>query len=80
MKDKDKGKKTYTQKKMKSQKEPNIYTLMDDDIDMIGYQVRDAIEEASQQMLQKKEELHQKVQEHVTTLQQLWEVVRGEPK
>jgi hypothetical protein len=33
---------------MKSHKETTIYTLTDDDIDRINYQVRDAIEEAVQ--------------------------------
>jgi hypothetical protein len=57
---------------MKSHKEPTIYTLMDDDIDRIDYQVRDVVEEAAQQTSQKQEELHQKVQEQLMTLQHLW--------
>jgi hypothetical protein len=57
---KDKGKRTTTSawKKMKSHKEPSIYTLMDDDIDNIDYQVRDFAEEAIQQALKKQEEMH----------------------
>jgi hypothetical protein len=43
---------------MKSHKEPSIYTLMDDDIDNIDYQVRDFAEEAIQQALKKQEEMH----------------------
>jgi ElaB/YqjD/DUF883 family membrane-anchored ribosome-binding protein len=53
---------------MKSHKEPTIYTLTDDDIDMIDYQVRDVVEEAAQQTSQKQEELHQKVQETVNNI------------
>ena len=51
MKDKGKGKTMSTWKKMKSHKELAIYTLANDDIDMVDYQVRDATEEVVQQKL-----------------------------
>jgi hypothetical protein len=35
-------------KNIKSHKEPTIYTMIDDDIDRINFQVRDSIEEAVQ--------------------------------
>jgi hypothetical protein len=54
---------------MKSHKPPTIYTLTDDDIDRIGYQVRDATEEAVQQVSQLQEDMNKKVQEKLTTLQ-----------
>jgi hypothetical protein len=41
-------------KKKKSHKEPTIYTLTDDDIDIINYQVRDVIEEAVEKASQNK--------------------------
>jgi hypothetical protein len=46
----DTGTTTSLRKNMKSHKEPTIYTLMVDDIDKIEYQVRDVVEEETQQM------------------------------
>jgi hypothetical protein len=55
-------------KNIKAHKEQTIYTLTGDDIDGINYQVRDVVEEETQQMSQNHEKLHQKVQEKLTTL------------
>jgi hypothetical protein len=62
--------------KMKSHKPPAIYTLIDDDIDIIGYQVRDSIEEVVQQVLQLQEDMRKKLQEKLKALQKQLEVVR----
>jgi hypothetical protein len=65
---------------MKAHKPPAIYTLTNDDIDRIDYQVRDATKGAIQQVSQLQEELNKKVQEQLTSLQQRLEVVSIAPK
>jgi hypothetical protein len=48
-------------KKRKSHRVPTIYTLIDYDIDWIGYQVGDIAEEVVEKESHKQDELHQKV-------------------
>jgi NACalpha-BTF3-like transcription factor len=68
-KDEGRGQPLPLCKKKKDQKETCIYTLTNDDIDKIGYQVRNVVEEVVKKALCKKEELHKEVQEKLTTLQ-----------
>jgi len=46
---------------MKAHKLLTIYMLVDDDINRIEYQVKDAADEAIEQVSQKQEELHHQV-------------------
>jgi hypothetical protein len=60
---------------MKAHKPPAIYTLIDDDIDRIAYQVRDSTKDVVQHVLQLHEDMRRKVQEKLKTLQQLLELM-----
>jgi hypothetical protein len=66
-------------KKKKAQNTPAIYTLTDDDMDKIGYQLRDAMEEVLEEATKKQEELQTQVQDQFLKLQQLLEIVRLAP-
>jgi hypothetical protein len=48
-------------KKTKAHRETPFYILTNDDMDRIGYQVRDAIEEIWEEETRKQEEKHKKV-------------------
>jgi hypothetical protein len=59
----------------KGPKSTIIYTLIDDDMERIGYRLRDAIEEVLEETTKKQEELQMKVQDQCLRLQQLLETV-----
>jgi hypothetical protein len=63
------------QKKKKAQNPQVIYTLMDDDMDRIGYKLRDVMEEFLEEMTKQQEALQMKVQDQCSRLQQLLETV-----
>jgi hypothetical protein len=65
---------------MKSHKVPHVYTLTDDDMDRIGYQVWDVTEEEIEEASWKQDEQHQKVQDQLMMIQQLLETVRITPE
>jgi hypothetical protein len=67
-KDKGKGTRTSTHKNKKSHRVLTSYTLTNDDIERINYQVRDAFEEAVEQASHKQDELHHKGHTHLTQL------------
>jgi hypothetical protein len=52
-------------------RETPIYTLTNDDMDHIGYQVWDVMEEIMEEATRKQEEKQQRVQDQLEALQQL---------
>jgi hypothetical protein len=58
----------------------NIYTLTDDDIDRIDYQVRDVTDEAIEKASQNKKNYTSRCRNKLTTLQQLLEAARITPE
>jgi hypothetical protein len=67
-KDKGKGTKKFACKKRKSHRVPTIYTLTNDDIEKIGYQVSDVTKEAVQHVLQLQKNMNKKVQVHLMAM------------
>jgi hypothetical protein len=61
---------------MKVHKEPLVYNMTDDNMDIINYQVQDATKEAIEEATRKQVEQHQKVQDQLITIQQLLETMK----
>jgi hypothetical protein len=59
-----------------SRKCPPPQALKKDDINKIGYQVKEVMYEAFQHTTQKQEEIHMQVQEKIASLHQLLEVAK----
>jgi hypothetical protein len=72
---KDQSTGSSTRKKTKAQKTPVVYTLINDNMHRIGYQLRDVTEEVLKDTTKKNEELQMKVQDQCLRLQQLLEIV-----
>jgi hypothetical protein len=68
---KDKGKEQvgHAHKKTKVHKKTPVYTLTNDDMDHIGYQVRDVMEEVIEEETRRQEEKQKRLQDKLATLQ-----------
>jgi hypothetical protein len=64
---------------MKSHKVLPIYTMTNDDKDIIGHQVHDVAEEVVEETSQKQDELFQKMQDQLMTIQKLLETIKIAP-
>jgi hypothetical protein len=63
MKDKGGGKEGGERMKFKAQRQNPLYILMNDDMDIIGYQIWDTTEEILEESTRKQEEQKNKVQD-----------------
>ena len=68
-KQKDQSIDPSTCKKKRAQKTPSVYTLTNEDMEKIGYQLRDSMEEVLEETTMKLEELQMKVWDQCLMLQ-----------